>query len=107
MGQGYGSVQTTPFMTFGTEYTGTFEMTEESRKELDELLEQHDADAVRFFDVFEHDLACCINDICRHCHLQGKSGCRIILMDNARRMIDNQKRMMISFNKQRQEKKAE
>jgi hypothetical protein len=102
--EGYRTCEKTPMMTFGETYTGTFEITEESRKALDELLRQTDEDAVHFFDVFEHDLGCCMFNLCNHCHLFGKSGCRSILFENVHRMIDNQKRMMIQFNKQRQEK---
>ena len=102
--KGYGAVMTTPFMSFDTEYTGTFEMTEESRKELDKLMRQHDEDAVRFFDVFEHDLLCCMEGNCKSCYLIGRSECMKILEDNIKRMIDNQKRMVIAFNNWRQEK---
>ena len=107
---GYGDSTSMPSIHFGEGYTGTFEMTEESRKELDELVKKWDEEAVQFFDVFEHDLICCIhwsrfNYGCNHCHLKGIKDCESILEDNVKRMIDNQKRIVIEFNKQRSEKK--
>ena len=100
---GYKTIIKTPEFHFDDGWTGTFELTEESRKALDDLMKEHDAEAERFFDVFENDLICCLTHVCAQCHLNDKKWCKIILMDNARRMIDNQKRMMIEFNRRRNE----
>ena len=100
---GYKTIITTPEFHFDDGWTGTFEISEESRKGLDELMKEHDAEAERFFDIFEHDVLCCMTDECRYCHLQGMPNCIKTLQDNFKRMVDNQKRMMIAFNKQRQD----
>ena len=100
--EGYKTIVTTPEFHFDTEWH--FEMTEESRKELDDLMRQHDEDAVHFFSVFEWDLMCCIERKCEYCHMNGTAGCQKVLQGNIHRMIDNQKRMMIEFNRRRNEK---
>ena len=97
----YRTIVKTPEFHFDDGYTGTFEITEEGRKALDELIREHDADTMHFFRIFERDLVACINGDCKECSFKEVGICgREVLIDNVRRLVDNQKRMLIAFNKQ-------
>ena len=98
---GYGTIKTPPEFSFGTVYEAKFEMTEESAKEFEKLMQESDKDALRFYDVFGNDLICCIYKKCEKCHLQlmkdNLMNCKLILEGNVRKMVQNQRRMYVKF----------
>ena len=103
MSDGYGTIRTTPEFHFDSGYEAKCETTEESRREWVKLMRETDEDAERFFDVLENDVLCCMRGHCDDCYLDGIDNCQTILEDNFKRMVDNQKRILIAFNKQRKE----
>lgn len=103
MSEDYGVIKTPPEFHFDTVYEAKFEMSEESASELKKLMHESDEDAIRFYDVFEHDLICCLNNKCENCHLRiiNDRSCQDVLEENARKMIQNQRRMYIEFMRRR------
>ena len=101
MKEEYGAMKIIPEFHFGDVYEWKFETTEEFESQLKELMDEYDKDALRFYDVFQNDLICCMNDKCENCHLlepYGKDGsCQDILEENVKKMIDNQRRMYAEF----------
>ena len=86
-----------PEFHFDSGYEATVEMSEEANNEWKKMMEEHDADAMRFYDVFENDVICCMEDECQKCHLNGVGSCMEKLEANVRKMIDNQRRMYAKF----------
>ena len=102
---GYGIIRNTPELHFDSGYEKKVKADKDGAQEWGELFKElnDNADSIRFFETFKHDLACCIYKQCSVCHLRGQKGCKHTLKENAEKMIENQMRMCMAFYEQRNE----